>query len=127
VLVQDILLATDVITDNNLLQNLSIAHELRICCDFKVKATGINIINLHTTVIYCHYTIIPSYCVIKQYFYNKEGKSAASFCCKGAAWFPDMFCNFYLVKNHKILKTQQPLMLEKNKHRFGILRILAIF
>jgi hypothetical protein len=21
-----------------------------------------------------------------------------------AAWFPDMFCNFYLVKNHKIAK-----------------------
>jgi hypothetical protein len=21
-----------------------------------------------------------------------------------AAWFPDMFCNFYLVKNHKIVK-----------------------
>ncbi len=22
-----------------------------------------------------------------------------------AAWVPDMFCNFYLVKNHKIAKT----------------------
>jgi hypothetical protein len=36
------------------------------------------------------------------YFY--EGKSAASFCHKVAAWFHDMFCNFYLVKNHKIAK-----------------------
>jgi len=33
-----------------------------------------------------------------------EGKSAASFCRQVAAWFPDMFCNFYLVKNHKIAK-----------------------
>jgi hypothetical protein len=33
--------------------------------------------------------------------YN-EGKSVASFCA--SAWFPDMFCNFYLVKNHKIAK-----------------------
>jgi hypothetical protein len=28
-----------------------------------------------------------------------------SFCCQVAAWFPDMFCNFYLVKNHKIAHT----------------------
>jgi hypothetical protein len=33
-----------------------------------------------------------------------EGESAASFCCQVAAWFPDMFCNFYFVKNHKIAK-----------------------
>jgi hypothetical protein len=31
-----------------------------------------------------------------------EGKSAASFCCQVAAWFQDMFGNFYLAKNHKI-------------------------
>jgi hypothetical protein len=35
---------------------------------------------------------------------NNVGKSAASFCCQVAAWFPDMFCNFYLVKNHKTAK-----------------------
>jgi len=35
--------------------------------------------------------------------YN-EVKSAASFCRQVAAWFPDMFCNFYVVKNHKIAK-----------------------
>jgi len=34
----------------------------------------------------------------------KEGKSAASFCHQAIAWFPDMFSNFYLVKNHKIVK-----------------------
>jgi hypothetical protein len=33
--------------------------------------------------------------------YN-EGESAASFCHQLAALFPDMLCNFYLVKNHKI-------------------------
>jgi hypothetical protein len=31
-----------------------------------------------------------------------KDKSAASFCCQVAAWVPVMFCNFYLVKNHKI-------------------------
>jgi hypothetical protein len=36
-------------------------------------------------------------------FYN-EWKSDASFCCQVAAWVPDMFSNFYLVKNHKIAK-----------------------
>jgi len=30
-----------------------------------------------------------------------EGKSAASFCCQVAALVPDMFYNFYFVKNHK--------------------------
>ncbi len=33
-----------------------------------------------------------------------EGISAASFCHQVAAWFPDMFCNFYFVKIHKITK-----------------------
>jgi hypothetical protein len=42
-----------------------------------------------------------------------EWKSAASFCCKVAALVKAMFCNFYLVKNHKIADTQQPLKLEK--------------
>ncbi len=35
---------------------------------------------------------------------SNEGKSAASFCRQVAAWFPDMFCNFYLLKNPKIAK-----------------------
>jgi hypothetical protein len=35
---------------------------------------------------------------------SNEGKSAASFCHQVAAWFTDMFCNFYSVKNHKIAK-----------------------
>ncbi len=35
---------------------------------------------------------------------KNERKSAASFCHQVAAWFPDMFCNFNLLKNHKIDK-----------------------
>jgi hypothetical protein len=60
--------------------------------------------------------------------YN-EGKSAASFCRQMAAWFPDLFCNFYLVKNHKIaINSTTTKAGEKiNKHRFVILRILEIF
>jgi hypothetical protein len=34
-------------------------------------------------------------------FHNKD-ESAASLCCQVAAWFPDMFRDIYLVKNHKI-------------------------
>jgi hypothetical protein len=32
-----------------------------------------------------------------------------------AAWVTDMFFNFYLVKNHKILNSQKPLVLEKKR------------
>ncbi len=35
-------------------------------------------------------------------FFVDEGISAASFCPQEAALVPAMFCNFYLVKNHKI-------------------------
>jgi hypothetical protein len=35
---------------------------------------------------------------------SNEGESAASFCRWVAALFPDIFCNFYVVKNHKIAK-----------------------
>ena len=31
---------------------------------------------------------------------------------KVAAWFPDMFCNFYLVENTKLLICQQPPKLD---------------
>jgi hypothetical protein len=44
---------------------------------------------------------------------SDEEKSAATFCHQVAAWFSKMFCNFYLVKNHNIAKTQQLLKLEK--------------
>jgi hypothetical protein len=35
---------------------------------------------------------------------TNEGKSAATFCHQVVVWFPDMFCNFYLVKSHKTAK-----------------------
>jgi len=35
---------------------------------------------------------------------SNKRESAASFCCQVAEWFPDMFCNFYLVKIHKSAK-----------------------
>ncbi len=35
---------------------------------------------------------------------TNEGKSAASFCHQVAAWFPDMFSNYYIVNNHKFAK-----------------------
>jgi hypothetical protein len=45
-----------------------------------------------------------------------------------APWFPDMFCNFYFVKNNKIAKNPTTTKArEQNKHRFGILRILEKF
>ncbi len=62
------------------------------------------------------------------YELNNEGKSSTSFCHQVAACFPDMFCNFYLVKNPKIAKNSTTTKArEKNKHRFGILRILEFF
>jgi hypothetical protein len=66
---------------------------------------------------------------VRQTATSNEGISAASFCHQVAAWFPDMFSNFYLVKNHKIAKknttTAKPR--EKNKHSFVILGVLENF
>ncbi len=36
------------------------------------------------------------------YIYFDQGISVASFCYQVPALIPDMFCNFYSVKNHKI-------------------------
>jgi hypothetical protein len=33
-----------------------------------------------------------------------QDKIAARFCRQVAAWVPDMYCNFYSVKNNKIAK-----------------------
>jgi hypothetical protein len=49
-----------------------------------------------------------------------RGESAASFCHHVAAWFPDMFCNFYLVKNHKIAKNSTTT---KAREKISILEI----
>ncbi len=45
------------------------------------------------------YLIIASF---YKTFCNKD-KSAASFCYQVAAWVLDMFCNFSIAKNHKIV------------------------
>ncbi len=44
----------------------------------------------------------PPFALVKVDFSpTNESKSAASFCHQMAALFRDMFCSFYLVKNHK--------------------------
>ncbi len=49
------------------------------------------------------------------------GKAAASVCCKVAELVPDMQCNFYLVKNHKIANNQATTEArKKSKYTFGI-------
>ncbi len=41
---------------------------------------------------------------------------------------PDTFCNFYIVKNHKIAKNSTTTNAGEKKHRFGgILRIKKTF
>jgi hypothetical protein len=47
---------------------------------------------------------------------TNEEKSAASFYQQVAAWIPDMFCNFYLVKYHKVAKNSTTTKARKNKH-----------
>jgi hypothetical protein len=42
-----------------------------------------------------------------------QDKLAAIFCHQVAAWGLDIFSNFYLVKSHKIVNTQQPLKPKK--------------
>jgi hypothetical protein len=57
-----------------------------------------------------------------------EGKSAASYYRQVAAWVQVIFYSFNLVKNHKTAKNLTTTNArEKNKNRFGILRILVIF
>jgi len=51
----------------------------------------------------CH-RIVNYWQHIKQHPFN-EGISAASFWHQVAALVPDMFYNFYLVKNHKIVNS----------------------
>jgi hypothetical protein len=57
-----------------------------------------------------------------------EGESASNFCCQVVDLVPDMFCNFYSVKNHKIANNSATTEArENNKSIFGILRILEKF
>ncbi len=43
------------------------------------------------------------------------------------SWVPDMFCNFYFVKDYKISFNSKPVKLEKNKHRLGNHGIIEFF
>jgi len=45
-----------------------------------------------------------------------KGISAVSFCHQLTAWVPDMFCNFYLVKNPKIANSSKTT---KGKEKIG--------
>jgi hypothetical protein len=38
---------------------------------------------------------------------TNEGESGASFCCQVAAFFPNIFYNFYLGKNHTNAKNSR--------------------
>jgi hypothetical protein len=44
-----------------------------------------------------------------------------------AARAPDIFCDFYLRKNHKIADNSTTTKARKNKHRFGIVRSFEKF
>jgi hypothetical protein len=44
---------------------------------------------------------------------SSQDKSPTTLCHEVAAWVPDMFCNFCLVKVTKLLLTQQRLKLAK--------------
>jgi hypothetical protein len=52
-----------------------------------------------------------------------EEESAASFCRQMAAWFADMFGNFYIVTNSKNSKKLITTRAGENKHKFGFLNV----
>ncbi len=82
------------------------------------------------TVRKINYFVGDSYYGPKIYFQTdfNEGKSAASFCHLVVARVTNMFCNFYLVKIHKIANNSTTIKArEKNKYRFGILRNFDVY
>jgi hypothetical protein len=59
--------------------------------------------------------------------FNKD-KSAANFCHHVVVRVWDRFCNFYLVKNHKIVDSSITTEArEKYEYNLGILRVLEFF
>ncbi len=56
-----------------------------------------------------------------------QDKSATIFCHQVAAWVPDMFCNFYFMKSHKIANNSATTEAQKNKRKYGILLFQEIF
>ncbi len=72
--------------------------------------------------------IIKSFVSVIYKCWGNEGKSAACFCRQMAAWFPDIYCNFYSVKHYKIAKNSTTTEArEKINTDLGIIRILDIF
>jgi len=47
---------------------------------FIVQATGPNVINIFTAVIYCHSMAILSFCVIKQHYLGNYRRMAVNYC-----------------------------------------------
>jgi hypothetical protein len=60
---------------------------------------------------------------------TNQDKSAASFSQQVAAWIPDMFCDFYIVDNHKLSYNPTTTNAREKKHIiiFEILKILELF
>ncbi len=56
-------------------------------------------------------------------FYSMRGNQLPV----SAAWVFDMFCNFYLGKNHKVANSSTTIKARKNKYIFGILVILIFY
>ncbi len=52
--------------------------------------------------------------LILPYKFCNQDKSAASFCRHMAEWVPNMFCIFYLTKNHKFANNSTTTKLERN-------------
>ncbi len=126
---------TNMMVTRRHLTSLNVAFNRRDAVDVNVSLD----VNSFWTIIYIilFFKVLNQFCLFLAVskllsFYidcnSNEGMSAASFCCQVAALVPDMFCNFYLVKIHKIannLATTEDR--EKNKHIFGILRISRIY
>ncbi len=61
---------------------------------------------------------------MEQHVHIQRGNQLPVSAARWQHWFPDVFCNFYLVQNHKIANNSATSEArEKNKHIFGIIRI----
>jgi hypothetical protein len=69
--------------------------------------------------------VIKDFLIMNDIF--KQDKSAARFFRQVAAWVPDMFSIFYLVKSHKIANNSATTEDREKKHRLRILRITEMF
>jgi uncharacterized membrane protein len=94
----------------------------------KQAASFCQILKITTVIFYIWDKQAASFCQIIKittvifYIWDKQ---AASFCQQVAALVPDLLCYFYLVKNYKFAHISTTTCArEKNKHRFGICRVL---